>query len=214
LNKTVELVRLWGVYEEQHPAGTLEEFFRHQLLAESKQKGGFPPEGTFPPDGPLIPDINGRLMILIRRIGKYHILYSNKALEGTGLLQIEEFGILVSIFNQGNPFKSEVIFQNMMELSSGTNMLMRMKRRGLISEYSDKEDKRMKRLRLTSKGEQALKKGKVKVLEVAVMMMHALSDEDKQLSIQLLHQVHAQFEGKFQKQRNLDFEEIYRENMR
>jgi len=54
------------------------------------------------PEWQLLPDINGRLMILLRRIGKYHMTYSNKALEGTGLGQIEEFGILVTIFNQVN----------------------------------------------------------------------------------------------------------------
>lgn len=200
-------MRLWGVYEQQHPEASLEDFFYHQSFRSPVIKA------NFPADSRMIPDLNGRLTILIRRIGKYHIMFSNKAMEGTGLVQIEEFGILVSIFNQGNPIKSEVIFQNMMELSSGTNMLSRLKKRGLISEYADKEDKRVKRLKLTPKGETALNKGKVKVLKTAALMMHMLSDEDKQHCIQLLTPVHAKFEGSFQKQRNQEFDEIYKEFM-
>ena len=31
MNKTVELVKLWGDFEEQHPESTLEDFFHYQL---------------------------------------------------------------------------------------------------------------------------------------------------------------------------------------
>lgn len=206
MNKTVELITRWTNFEEQHPGASLEDFFRQQLNPPGKQKEAFPPAGK------LIPDMNGRLMILIRRIGKYHIAFSGKALEGTGLVQMEEFGILVTIFNQVNPIKSEVIFNNLMELSSGTNMLMRMKKRGLIGEYADKEDKRVKRLRLTAKGEQTLKKAKPRVLDVATMMCGVISDEDKKLVMQLLHPIQQKFEGSFQKSRSLSFEEIKQSN--
>jgi len=40
-----------------------------------------------------------------------------------------------------------------MDLSSGTNMLIRMKKRGLVDEYTDKGDKRVVRLKVTPKGE-------------------------------------------------------------
>jgi DNA-binding MarR family transcriptional regulator len=139
--------------------------------------------------------------------------YSNKALEGTGLDQIEEFGILVTIFNQGNPIKSEAIYNNIMELSSGTNMLIRMKKRGLVSEYADEEDKRVKRLKVTAKGEQTLLKAKERVLKVAHMVVHDLSDDDKRLCIQLLTPIDMRFSGMFQKQKNKDFEEIFQEHM-
>ncbi len=140
-------------------------------------------------------------------------MYSNKALEGTGLDQVEEFGILVIIFNKKSPIKSEVIYDNLLELSSGTNMLARMKKRGLITEYSDPEDKRVKRLKLTLKGEETLKKAKALILKVAEMMVHTLTEEDKQLCIQMLNPINTRFSGIFQKQKNKSFEEVYRENM-
>ena len=122
MNKAVELIKLWGDYEEQNPNGTIEDFCRHQLSVSLKE------EKQIAPERQLMPDINGQLVILIRKIGKFHIMYSNKALEGTGLDQIEEFGILVIIFNKKSPIKSEVIYDNLLELSSGTNMLTRLKR--------------------------------------------------------------------------------------
>jgi len=207
VNKTVELVKLWGDYEAQYPDCTIEDFFRHQLSLTAKK------EKQAVPAWQLHPDINGRLMILIRRIGKYHIVYSNKALEGTGLIQIEEFGILVTIFNQVNPIKSEAIYNNIMELSSGTNMLNRMKKRGLINEHADKEDKRTKRLKLTAKGEETLGKAKVRVSQVAKMMVNVLSEEDKQLCQHLLTPVSDKFAGTFPKHKNKVFDDIFKDLM-
>ncbi|QEC74639.1 MarR family winged helix-turn-helix transcriptional regulator [Mucilaginibacter ginsenosidivorax] len=207
VNQTVELVKLWGAYEEQHPGATIEDFCRHHLAGSVKKEV----YGT--PKGELRPDLNGQLVILLRRIGKFHIAYSNKALEGTGIDQMEEFGILVTVYNQKNPIKSEAIFNNIMELSSGSNMLIRLKKRGLVSEYDDEQDKRVKRLKLTVKGEAALMKAKDVVLQVAEMMVHDLTDEDKRLCIQLLQPVDRRFSGLFQKQRNKSFEEIYKENV-
>jgi DNA-binding MarR family transcriptional regulator len=206
-NKTVELVNLWAAYELLHPEGTLEDFFRHRLTIAIKE------EKPIAPEWQLVPDLNGQLVILIRKIGKFHVMYSNKALEATGLEQIEEFGILVIIFNKKNPIKSEVIYDNLLELSSGTNMLIRLKKRGMISEYADPDDRRVKRLKLTSKGEEVLKKAKVQVLKVAGMMVHGLTEEDKQLCIQMLSPLNKKFSGIFQKQKSKAFEEIYQENM-
>jgi DNA-binding MarR family transcriptional regulator len=207
MNKTVELVTLWAAFEQQHPGGSLADFFRHSL-ASAGEKPAIPDV-----PGKLLPDLNGRLVILIRRIGRFHIVYSNKALEGTGIDQMEEFGILVTIFNLGSPIKSEAIYNNIMELSSGTNMLNRMKRRGLVTEFADKEDGRVKRLKLTAKGIKALLKAKELVLKVARMMVHDLSDDDKQLCIQLLTPIDQRFSGMFQKQKNKTFEALYQENM-
>jgi DNA-binding MarR family transcriptional regulator len=207
INKTVELVKLWGAYEEKYPNGSIDDFCRHHLAThKATEKYGAP-------KGELRPDINGRLIILLRRIGKFHMVYSNKALEDTELDQIEEFGILVTIYNQKNPIKSEAIFNNIMELSSGTNMLIRMKKRGLVSEYTDPDDKRVKRLKLTAKGETVLINAKDRVLKVAHMMVHDLTDDDKQLCMQLLNPINERFSDTFQKNRNRSFEEIYKEFM-
>lgn len=207
MNITVELVKQWGAFEEQYPKASLEDFYRYQLASKvdlPKQAGR---------EGQLIPDLNGRLVILLRRIGKFHIVYSNKALEGTGFDQIEEFGILVTIFNMGNPIKSEAIYNNIIELSSGTNMLIRMKKRGLVTEEDDMEDKRVKRLRVTPQGEKALQIAKDQVLKVAHMMVNDLSNDDKMLCIQLLTPIDKRFSGMYQKQKNKPFEDIYKENI-
>ena len=36
MNKTVELVNLWGAYEEKHPGGSIADFCRYHLMQQRK----------------------------------------------------------------------------------------------------------------------------------------------------------------------------------
>lgn len=206
MNQTVELVRLWGEYEQKNPNATIEGFCRSQLAGSIKK------ERSVQPEWQLHPDLNGALIKLISRIGKFQEIYANKALDGTGLDQIEEFGMMVTIFNLKNPIKSEAIFSNMLELSSGTNILIRLKNKDLISEYDDAEDKRVKRLQLTPQGEKVLRAAKQQILKVVAMLTQDLSDDDKQLCLQILTPIDTRFFPVIQKQKNRTFEEVYEEN--
>lgn len=206
MNQTVELVRLWGEYEANNKDATIEGFCRSQLASSIRM------ERSVRPEWQLHPDLNGALIKLVSRIGKFQEIYANKALEGTGLDQIEEFGIMIAIFNLKTPIKSEAIFSNMLELSSGTNILIRLKQKNIISEFDDPDDKRVKRLQLTRKGEKVLKAAKQQILKVVAMLVQDLTDDDKQLCLQLLTPVNERFSPLIQKQKHKQFSEIYEEN--
>ncbi len=206
MNKTVELVNHWGAFEQKHPKGSIEEFCRHYLAHQRQQKT----KGTLV--GGVIPPINdGLLLKIIGRISKLNMAYANIALKGTGVNQIEEFGILLTIKQERNPKKTEVIYANLFELSSGTDMLNRMKKRGLIKEYEDKEDKRSKRIELTAKGEKITAACKTKILRNATMLMNDLTEDDKEICIQLLKSIEIKFSSLWQKHKGKDFEEIFDE---
>lgn len=206
MNKTIELINLWGVFEENHPTGSIEDFCRHYLAHQRQQKVKGPLVGG------VVPPINdGLLLKMIGRIHKLNMNYANLALKGTELNQIEEFGILLTVKQERNPKKTEVIYANLFELSSGTDMLARIKKRGLIKEYDDKEDKRSKRIMLTAKGEKAIETCFVKIRKMAAMMLHDLADDDKELCIQLLKNIEIKFSALWPKHRGKGFEEIFHE---
>src|SRR5258706_3588769 len=206
MDKTIELVNQWGAFAGTHPMGSIEDFCRHYLAhAQQKETHGVLVGGVVP----AITD--GLLLKIIGRISKLNMNYANLALEGTGLNQIEEFGMLVTIKQEKNPKKTEVIYANLFELSSGTDMLARMKKRGLINEYDDTEDRRSKRLALTSKGEKAVDACKVKIFKNATMLMNDLTDDDKQLCIQLLKNVEIKFSSLWPKHKGRAFDEVFEE---
>src|SRR6188768_3640460 len=206
MNKTVELVKLWGLFEQKHPEGSIDDFCRYHLAGQRQQniKG--------PLVGGVVPPINaGLLLKIIGRIHKLNMNYANIALTGTDLNQIEEFGILLTVQQEKNPKKTEVIYANLFELSSGTDMLARLIKRDLIMEYDDQEDKRSKRIELTAKGRKAIEACFPKVRKMAVMMMHDLTEDDKELCIQLLKNVEIKFSALWQKHKGKNIEEIYSE---
>jgi DNA-binding MarR family transcriptional regulator len=208
MNKTVELVKMWGDFEEKHPSASLEDFFRYQL---TRSREGATPKTPLE-EQPL--PMESRLMIIIGKIARMHTAYANIALQDTGLSQIEEFGILITIHRQAeDPKKTEVIQSNIIQLSSGTNMLERLKKKGLLKEYDDPVDRRSKRLTLTEEGKKAVQKGTSRMGKLARMMLKELDDEDKQLCIQLLKSTEAKFSVLLPKQKNKKFDDIYEENM-
>jgi DNA-binding MarR family transcriptional regulator len=204
MNKTVELVNEWAAFETNHPEGSIEEFCRH-YLAKSKPKEvrGLLVGGVVP----SLPD--GLLLKIIGRISKLNMSYANLALKGTELNQIEEFGMLMTIRLEKNPRKTDVIYANLFELSSGTDMLNRMKNRGLITEYDDTEDKRSKRIQLTEKGKVVAEECYQRIIRNAQMMAHDLTNDDKELCIQLLKGMEMKFSALWPQHKGKPFEQVY-----
>jgi DNA-binding MarR family transcriptional regulator len=153
------------------------------------------------------------LLKIIGRIHKLNMSYASGALEGTGLNQVEEFGILLTIQQEGERRKTDVIYANLFELSSGTDMLNRLKKRGLISEYDDENDKRSKRIKLTKAGENAIELCMNQMKKVAGMMTMDLDEDDKQLCIHLLKSIEIKFSALWQQHKGKPFDEVYREIM-
>jgi DNA-binding MarR family transcriptional regulator len=208
MNKTVELVNKWAEFEERHPDGSIEDFCRSYLAHQRRGQE----QGALV--GGVVPALSDALLMkIIGRISKLNMAYANIALKGTELNQIEEFGILQTIRKEKKPRKTEVIYANLFELSSGTDMLNRMKKRGLIREYGDKEDKRSKRLELTEKGEAVANASIPRIEKNAKMLLNSLQTEDKELCIQLLKNIEIKLSAQWQKHKAKDFEEIYQELM-
>ena len=206
MNKTIELVNLWGAFEEQHPNGSIDDFCRYQLshqkekIKEGKEERGLLPQST-----------DTILMRLLSRIVKLHAIYTVAALEGTGLHQVEEFTLLNTIKFLKEPRKTEVIYTCLQELSTGTDMLNRLKKNGLFTESDDKDDRRSKRLKLTEAGEEALEKSQQRIKQLAEVMLHDMSANDKKLCLQLLKGVEEKFTGLWQGHKGRAFGEIYGE---
>jgi DNA-binding MarR family transcriptional regulator len=204
MNKTIELVNEWGKYEEKFPGGDVADFCRYYLAHQNVRevKGALV--------GGVIPNItDGLLLKIIGRISKLNMLYAAKALNGTGLTQIEEFGILVNIRQNVNPRKTDVIYANLFELSSGADTLKRLQKRGLIREYVDAEDRRSKRLELTVKGQTAIEQCHDRIVANARMIMHDLEEDDKKLCIQILKSVEMKFSKLWPEHKGKPFQEVH-----
>jgi DNA-binding MarR family transcriptional regulator len=208
MNKTVELVNLWAEFEKKHPKGSIEEFCRYQLISKRKSEGTAKMVGGIVP-----PNTPGLLFKIIGRISRMHATYCDLALKGTGLNQIEEFGMLLTVEQRKDPRKTEVIYDNLQELSSGTDIINRLIKRGLVTEHSDKDDKRAKRLHLTATGAKTIVKCKARIIPLVRMMATDMSDDDQKLCIQLLKGIEIKFSERWQTDKAKTFDEVYEDVM-
>ena len=204
MNKTVELVNTWADFEKKHPDGDITDFCRYHLIHQREVEGGKPLVGGVVPD-----QVEGLLLKIMGRISRMNMVYANNAFEGTGVDQLEEFGIILAIKREKNPKKTEVIYSMLLELSSGTDMLNRLIKRGIIREYPDKQDKRAKRLTLTADGEQALDRSRNQIRKVAEMLLFDMEDDDKELCVKLLKNVEQKFSALFHEHKGKKFDDIY-----
>lgn len=82
--------------------------------------------------------------------------YTKKALETGQIKTLDEFGFLATLLREKSLMKNELINMHTMEISSGSEIIKRLIRNGLLYEYPDETDKRGKRISLTEKGANAI----------------------------------------------------------
>jgi DNA-binding MarR family transcriptional regulator len=206
MNKTVELVNRWAEFEKTHPDGDIDDFCRYHLIHQREV------ENKGPLVGGVVPwHVDGLLLKIMGRISRMNAVYVYTAFADTGVDQLEEFGILLTIQHENNPKKTEVIYSMLLELSSGTDMLTRLIKKGFIREYPDGEDKRAKRLDLTAQGEKALEAARTQLGKVAKMLLLDMPEDDKRLCVKLLKNVEQKFSALFQGHKGKNFDDIYNE---
>ena len=203
MNKTVELVKLWGDYETAHPADGILEFCRFLLLKEKQQKQTLAFAKSAMPDHPA-----SVLAKMLGRLGRLLNNYAGFAIRQSGLSGFEDFFYLNDISANDQPKKTEVIFANFNELSSGLLILDRLKKAGLITEKPDNKDKRMKRLLITKKGAVVLRECYLKLNEINQVIFGEMPEDDMLLCIQLLSPTESRISTKWIQDKRKSFSEL------
>jgi DNA-binding MarR family transcriptional regulator len=203
MNKTAELVKLWADYEENHPDSGIDDFCRCFLIQQREKLsvqgflGGIVPPAT----------INS-MAKLLGRIHKLHSVYAIAALKQCGITTIEEFLYLNSVANMPNPKKTVVIYSNFSELSSGLLVIERLVKRGYLKENVDKEDKRSKKLTITTKGLKVLKGCYTNMSLTDSIFFGEIPIDDLQLCLQLLKPIEIRFSASWQKDKGKSISEL------
>jgi len=208
MNITVELVNEWGRFEASHPGATITDFCRHHLISQRESDHKTPLQGG---DVPMNP--SGVLLKIMGRIHKLNAIFAAKALEGTGLEQLEEFYMLLTIRRLKDPRKTAIIYADIFELSSGTDMLNRLKKQNLITEHAAKEDRRSKRVKLTAAGEKMIETCAKRIAQCAGMMLADMQEDDVLLCTQLLKNSEIKFAVLWQQYKSAPFAEIYKQGL-
>ncbi len=123
---------------------------------------------------------------LITSLYRFAKIYIKKALESTPFNTVDEFGFLASLIQNQSLLKSEIIHLHQMEISSGTEVLKRLLKTGLIYDYPDPHDGRAKRVSLTDEGREEMLKAFGEMHKAAHIVSGNLSAKEQKQIIQIL----------------------------
>lgn len=130
--------------------------------------------------------LEAQISVLLTRMNRFSVFYVKKAFQGLPISNSTEFGILAGIKSLGSPRKTDVINYNLLEKTTGTELLKRMANEGLVSETDDEEDKRSKRVKLTRKGEQLVEEASQRLMQLSTIVTGNLSHTQKHEMAQML----------------------------
>jgi DNA-binding MarR family transcriptional regulator len=115
------------------------------------------------------------LIVLMNRYAKWYI---KKVLRDSKLQTPDEFSFLITLMTYDSLSKSELIIKQVMEKTSGTEVIRRLIKRGLIVESADANDKRSIRVSITKTGIEEIRKILPLMSKVSEIVVGNLSIEE------------------------------------
>jgi DNA-binding MarR family transcriptional regulator len=115
---------------------------------------------------------------LLTALYRFARIYVKKAFQDTNIKTIDEFGFLASILKEKSLIKNELIKMHFLEISSGSEILKRLLKNGLIYEFPDEKDGRSKRVSLTEKGFKEIMTAFEEMHKVSEIVVGNLNDEE------------------------------------
>ena len=198
MNKVVELVKIWGNYEEDHPGLSIEDFCI-RYLSDRSQKVEHDSDAYGM-------SARTQLLSLCIRLNKFAGIYAKKALKKFNF-NTEDWFYLISLIDQSTPKKSELIHQHLSEFPSGIEIIKRLLKAGLIEELPDETDKRSKRLKITSAGLGFLAETLPDMNKIGPMAFGTLSDVEISMVTNILKRLDHFHEERIKMVRDASFEE-------
>jgi len=118
------------------------------------------------------------ISILIVIMYHYAKGYIKKALKESCLQTPDEFSFLITLMTYKSMSKSELITKQVMEKTSGSEVIRRLIKRGLIVESADEKDKRSIRVSITKTGREEIIKTLPLMGDVSEIVVGNLSVEE------------------------------------
>lgn len=117
---------------------------------------------------------------------KYAKLYSKIAIADAPFSTIEEVIFLINLLHSGSMSKKQLIEMNILEKSTGIQIINRLLAAGFITETTDMRDRRSKQIEISSLGESILAAHMDKIREASKTVVGNLTEREKLQLIQLL----------------------------
>lgn len=152
-SSVIPLLNQWEIFIEENPKEDMYAFANWLLAGRQEQNK----EAVNSDRGD---NIGGsvQVAILITRLRSYLGMYVKPIVKTLGFTKEHEYNFLYQASRMNKPNKNDLSKENMVEFSTGRDIIRRLVAKKLITEKLDPDDKRASQLHLTTKGKNILKK--------------------------------------------------------
>ncbi len=145
-----------------------------QNVKVSELRGSSPSGELTDRDGP-----DTDISILIVLMFRYAKGYIKKAMKDSMINTADEFSFLITLMTHESLSKTELIVKQVMEKTSGTEIINRLLKLGLVEQYNDEVDKRSVRVKITLLGRMELVKVLPNMNTVSQIVAGNLNETEK-----------------------------------
>lgn len=126
------------------------------------------------------------IAILVAYLYRYAKLYAKKALQDSPLQSIDDFSYLIVLLTHDSLSKTELITRNVHEKTTGMEIIKRLIRTGMMTQFDDEHDKRSQRIAITDAGRGVIFGILGNMGQVSRLMSANLTDNEKHVLLHLL----------------------------
>jgi MarR family transcriptional regulator, lower aerobic nicotinate degradation pathway regulator len=173
-NHLVELVNQWAVYAKETDVPSTIGFCLWYFNKSNSQNVA----NTSDLDND---ELALKIGELIHRLNKFYEFYTKKAIEDTGLSNVEDYVFLASLIENRDVTKSTLIEKNVLEAPSGFDVIKRLEKDHLADSVPAKNDKRARLIRITAKGSKVLKKNDLSIQNATNLLLKPLNLDQKMI---------------------------------
>ncbi len=180
----IPLINQWEAFLKTEQGTGVEDFARYILnRAEKTDEINANKIDGLPPKSEDYPYLTAEAGQAIFRLYKFARMYSRPIMADVGLNSFDEFSIMTTLLNEQETAKKYLIEKNLIEFTTGMDMLKRMFKQKLIQERVNPDDKREKLVSLSEHGRRVL----FKILEGFQTMEDVLGDLNKKEREETIH---------------------------
>jgi DNA-binding MarR family transcriptional regulator len=172
----IELLSAYDKFLLEFPKRSIEEFYSHMATKSKRSER----------NGKSSANASRSLMKSIGRLTNCFNLYLRTALKEQEMEVPEGYPFLAALNYNGEMRKSDLINFNLVEISTGMEIIKRLKKYEFINEKSDKSDKRVKLVSITVKGKIRLMPFLKIAANLRSFIFSSVSEKDAKMCLSVL----------------------------
>jgi DNA-binding MarR family transcriptional regulator len=148
--------------------------------------------------------------ILVSLLYRYAKMYSRKAMKDSGIKTVDEFAILITLMTHAIISKQELIKEQVLEKTSGIEIVNRLIRQGYIEQFDGEKDRRSKMLKITEAGRMEIIQILPRMNQVSKIVVGNLTQTEQNLLTYLMRKLDDFHNDIFMNEKDAGLEDILR----